>query len=396
MLLFNIICAALCDEQSLLQVKRYTLDKKRDDEEIKFSQPYGFFLITNPEKVYLNIGLGSTECEYDRDNDRDDDDDHRKNCDWYHVGNPSGVIQLGDKPGVVQIVARDRTSITVMTGYMGQGSACNYVVANSSLSSGNAGTLGAGQTACYINSKLEKIETSGRAEGLTVKGVRLDGTAQTLAANNDIVALSIENNQNSAVSIQSSGLTFSTPQGDSSANYGTVSQSSKPTINLEGGENHQLSSGRCDSDDCSDDWDDELGPGAIAGIVIAALVVVVIIVVVAVVAARKGCCRSETVHNVNETNQESLQREATNPSLGVSDSPSPNVLIPPAADDQQFPEVMAYPQVQYPPVNPEENPYGQLPPAPPQEYDAPYMGQPQGYPNLPPSGNPYDPTDSHF
>ena len=385
MLLFGIICAALCDDyDKFLEIVKEHRVETREDEEIEFKQPNGFFLITNPENFYVNIGTG----------DRCDDIEDSKECDYYHVGNPSGVIQLGNNRGVVQIVAKKTSSLTVIRGYMGQNSGCSYIVANSSMDSQNAATLKGRQTACYINSKLQAIRTQGEVgQSVMAKGVTLNGEVQTLAAN-EFVALSFQNNGDTVVPI---GLTFSTSGSDASANYGTVSQSSKPTINKESGEDHQLSSGRCDSEDCSDDWDDDdLGPGAIAGIVIAALVVVVIIVVVAVVAARKGCCRSETVHNVNETNQESLQRDATNPSLGVSDSPSPNVLIPPAADDQQFPEVMAYPQVQYPPATPDENPYGQLPPAPPQPYDAPYVGQPQGYPNMPPGSNPYDPTDSHF
>lgn len=381
---------ALCDEprDSLIKIETHRDVDPRDDEEVDFGRPNGWFLITDPDSFYVNIASGCDDI---------DDDDGRK-CDWYHIAKPAGVIQLGEKRAVVQIVAKKRSSLTVISGYLNQDSGCSSIVANSSMNSGQNAQLSARQTVCYINTQLKNIQVSGQLNGgIEGRLFSADGTSQLLAESG--VAMSLKNTQDTPVPI---GITFSGGD-DDSMNYGTVSKSvSKPTVTTSNGDEHTLSSGRCTSEnDCDDDWDDDkLPPGAIAGIVVGVLVVVVIIIVIAVVASRKKCGRSETVHNDNETTPNSLQREATNPSLGVNHQQ----IIPPAPDNV-FPEVTPYPHPEYPTV-PQDSPYGAPPPPDQMNYDPPYMGPPPAYPGqVPqyppapgpaPGDDPYDPSNLRF
>lgn len=361
---------------------------QRDDEEIDFERGNGWFLITDPQNFYVNIASGCDDI---------DDNDGRK-CKWYHIAKPSGVVQLGEQRAVVQIIAKKKASLTVISGYLNQDSGCGSIVANSSMKSDKNAQLAARQTVCYINTQLQSIKVDGSlSEGIRGSLFSADGTSTLLAG--ETVAMSLTNTQDKTVPL---GITFSGGS-DDSMNYGTVSKvSSKPTVTTNNGDEHTLSSGRCTSeDDCDDDWDDDkLPPGAIAAIVIGVLVVVVIIIVVAVVASRKKCGRSETVHNDNETTPNSIQREATNPSLGVNH----DQIVPPAPDNV-FPEVTPYPQPQYPAV-PQDSPYGAPPPPDQMSYDPPYMGPPPAYPGQAPQyppapgpapgDDPYDPSNLRF
>lgn len=158
----------------LQKIVAKTFNLKKDERvTIEFTQPYGWFIVSNYAKCVANVAIGCiSNCD---------------NSDWYHTLNPHGIITTGvlDNRNMGEVIACEDSEFTILASTFGL-TDCTYTIANATVSLSSASNWGVYGLSndCFVDPSFTGFQVTSELLNVPNTGMEIhysDGTFNTFA-----------------------------------------------------------------------------------------------------------------------------------------------------------------------------------------------------------------------